>query len=90
MAKQYKYVINYLIIKNANLFFTFTRSILPVKYYRDHLAHDIRPDGRGLMEFRPLVIDTGSIATADGSALAKIGDTIVVCGIKAVRVYNCF
>jgi hypothetical protein len=29
---------------------------------------------------------TGSISTADGSALVRIGNTSVICGIKAVSV----
>ncbi|KAK7863974.1 hypothetical protein R5R35_000084 [Gryllus longicercus] len=54
----------------------------PVKFYRDHLAHKIRPDGRGLLKFRPAVINVDSIGTADGSAIVKIGNTTVVCGVK--------
>ncbi|EFA02571.1 exosome complex component RRP43 [Tribolium castaneum] len=55
----------------------------PVKYFRDHLAHKIRPDGREFGEYRPIVVNLGSISTADGSAIAKVGRTTVVCGIKA-------
>jgi exosome complex RNA-binding protein Rrp42 (RNase PH superfamily) len=29
-------------------------------------------------------INVGSIKTAEGSAIVKIGNTVVVCGIKAV------
>ena len=28
-------------------------------------------------------IEVGSISTADGSALVRLGDTTVVCGVKA-------
>jgi hypothetical protein len=28
-------------------------------------------------------LDTGSISTADGSALVRLGDTTIVCGVKA-------
>ncbi|XP_030763649.1 exosome complex component RRP43-like [Sitophilus oryzae] len=59
------------------------KSLHPAKYYRDHLKHDIRPDGRELSDFRPVVINVGSIKTADGSSIVKIGNTTVVCGIKA-------
>nr|CAD7258598.1 unnamed protein product [Timema shepardi] len=45
-------------------------------------SRDIRPDGRGLLKFRPIAINIGSISTADGSAIVKIGNTAVVCGIK--------
>lgn len=59
------------------------RIIHPVKYYRDFLSHDLRPDGRELDQFRPVVINMDSIGTADGSAIVKLGNTAVVCGIKA-------
>jgi exosome complex RNA-binding protein Rrp42 (RNase PH superfamily) len=55
----------------------------PTKYYRDYLEHNIRPDGRELDHYRPIIVNLGSISTADGSALAKVGKTTVVCGIKA-------
>lgn len=54
-----------------------------MKYYRDYVNNDIRPDGRGLDQFRPVIINVSSIGTADGSAIVKIGNTTVVCGIKA-------
>ena len=31
---------------------------------------------------------TGCVTTADGSALLKLGNTTVMCGIKAVRFYH--
>lgn len=34
-------------------------------------------------EFRPTTLNINSISTADGSALVKIGNTTVICGIKA-------
>ncbi|XP_066999770.1 exosome complex component RRP43 [Anabrus simplex] len=58
------------------------KTIHPVKYYRDYLAHDVRPDGRAFQKFRPASVNVGSIKTADGSSLVKIGNTTVVCGIK--------
>ncbi|KAL3267488.1 hypothetical protein HHI36_011611 [Cryptolaemus montrouzieri] len=59
------------------------RVLHPIKYYRDYIASNVRPDGRGLHKFRPVLVNIGSIQTADGSALAKVGDTTVICGIKA-------
>jgi exosome complex component RRP42 len=41
-----------------------------------------RLDGRGIDEYRPLSIEPGFVATADGSALVRLGDTATVCGIK--------
>lgn len=70
------------VLTNINYFL---RIIHPVKYYRDFLNNDIRPDGRQLNTFRPVIINVDSIGTADGSAIVKIGNTTVVCGIKAVN-----
>lgn len=41
-----------------------------------------RVDGRGPDDYRTLSVEPGFVSTADGSALARIGDTAVVCGIK--------
>jgi len=41
-----------------------------------------RLDGRALDEPRRLVIETGNIPKADGSAKVKLGDSEVVCGVK--------
>ncbi|RZC35923.1 exosome complex component RRP43, partial [Asbolus verrucosus] len=54
-----------------------------VKYYRDYLSHNIRPDGREFDKYRPILVNMGSVSTADGSAIAKVGRTTVVCGVKA-------
>jgi 3' exoribonuclease family, domain 1 len=64
--------------------FCFSRIIHPVKYFRDYLKQDVRPDGRQFLQFRTLAINADSIGTADGSAIVKVGNTTVVCGIKAV------
>ncbi|XP_067040280.1 exosome complex component RRP43-like isoform X1 [Acropora muricata] len=55
----------------------------PLEYYRQFLKEDVRPDGRTLMEFRKTILNVGSISTAEGSALVKLGNTTVVCGVKA-------
>ncbi|XP_022192696.1 exosome complex component RRP43 [Nilaparvata lugens] len=59
------------------------RNIHPLKHFRECLAHNVRPDGRQLMKVRPATVNVGSIGTADGSAVVKVGRTSVVCGIKA-------
>lgn len=61
--------------------------IHPIKYYRDFINLNVRPDGRELDQFRPVRININSIGTADGSAIVKLGHTTVVCGIKAVRAF---
>ena len=48
----------------------------------DLLQEGKRIDDRALDEPRPLVIDTGVIPHANGSARARLGDTEVVSGIK--------
>lgn len=63
--------------------FLFFRTIHPVKYYRDFLAHELRPDGRSPEKTRSVTVNVNSICTADGSATVRIGNTTVVCGIKA-------
>ncbi|XP_076379549.1 exosome complex component RRP43 [Megalopta genalis] len=59
------------------------KTIHPVKYLQDHLAQDVRPDGRQFLSFRPMSINISSITHADSSSIFKIGNTTVVCGIKA-------
>jgi exosome complex component RRP42 len=41
-----------------------------------------RLDGRGVDDWRPVRVEAGYVTTADGSALARIGDTTVLCGVK--------
>uniref|UniRef100_A0A8C5GT52 Exosome complex component RRP43 n=1 Tax=Gouania willdenowi TaxID=441366 RepID=A0A8C5GT52_GOUWI len=55
----------------------------PLEYHRSFLKENCRPDGRDLSEFRTTTLNIGSISTADGSALVKIGNTTIICGIKA-------
>ncbi|XP_076667794.1 exosome complex component RRP43 [Andrena cerasifolii] len=57
--------------------------IHPVKYLQDHLAQEVRPDGRQFLSFRPISVNISSITHADSSSVFKIGSTAVVCGIKA-------
>ncbi|CAL8307339.1 unnamed protein product [Gadus morhua 'NCC'] len=54
----------------------------PLEYHRSFLKENCRPDGRELVEFRTTTLNIGSISTAEGSALVKIGNTTVICGIK--------
>lgn len=71
----------------------------PHAYLEKFLAEDLRPDGRGVAEFRALQVTLGprmfshclsilrrligSISTAEGSALVRLGETTIVCGVKA-------
>ncbi|XP_072118990.1 exosome complex component RRP43 isoform X3 [Mobula birostris] len=58
------------------------KTVEPLEYYRKFLKENCRPDGRELGEFRTTTLNIGSITTADGSALVKLGNTTVVCGVK--------
>jgi len=56
----------------------------PLEFYRQFLEKDVRPDGRTLGEFRQTYIKLNPIQSkADGSALIRIGNTSVICGVKA-------
>eukprot|EP01132_Coremiostelium_polycephalum_P005727 gene5727-7123_t len=59
------------------------QKIHPLEFYRKFLEKSVRPDGRSLENIRKTTVSTGSITTADGSSFVKIGNTSVVCGIKA-------
>lgn len=48
-----------------------------------HLKNNIRPDGRELKEFRSVLINVGALGTAHGSALVRLDNTSVLCGVKA-------
>lgn len=54
----------------------------PLEYYRKFLKENVRPDGRELGEIRATHLNIGTIGTAEGSALVKLGNTTVICGIK--------
>ncbi|KAI9028955.1 exosome complex component RRP43-like protein [Phycomyces nitens] len=57
--------------------------IQPNEYIGRFLDKNIRPDGRLLDQFRPTFVTAGTIATANASAMVRLGGTTVVCGIKA-------
>ncbi|KAK3099647.1 hypothetical protein FSP39_007478 [Pinctada imbricata] len=55
----------------------------PLEFYEKFIQQEVRPDGRELGEFRSTVCNLSCITTANGSALIKIGNTTIICGIKA-------
>ncbi|KIJ16523.1 hypothetical protein PAXINDRAFT_113706 [Paxillus involutus ATCC 200175] len=55
----------------------------PHAYLDRFLAEGVRPDGREPSEWRDVFVNVGSITTADGSALVRMGGTTIVCGVKA-------
>jgi len=51
-------------------------------YVKALLKKGKRPDERDFLEYRPIKIEKGLLPNAEGSALARIGDTKVLCGVK--------
>ncbi|KAI9161260.1 hypothetical protein LWI28_015794 [Acer negundo] len=58
------------------------RRLFPLRYFERHLTESIRPDARPLRKARDTTIALGAVASADGSALAKIGSTTMLAAIK--------
>jgi len=48
----------------------------------EFLSKEKRLDGRDLLDFRPIKIETGIIEKANGSARVQIGNTQVIAGVK--------
>ncbi|KAG8502031.1 hypothetical protein CXB51_000217 [Gossypium anomalum] len=58
------------------------RCLFPLRFYEKHLLESIRPDARPLGRARETTIALGAVASANGSALAKIGSTTMLAAIK--------
>nr|KJB12298.1 hypothetical protein B456_002G010400 [Gossypium raimondii] len=58
------------------------RRLFPLRFYEKHLLESIRPDARPLGRARETTIAPGAVASANGSALAKIGSTTMLAAIK--------
>ncbi|KAJ1402774.1 Ribosomal protein S5 domain 2-type fold [Sesbania bispinosa] len=58
------------------------RRLFPLQFFERHLAESIRPDGRPLVKARDTSIFLGAVASANGSALVKIGSTTMLTAIK--------
>ena len=54
----------------------------PRAYYERFLSKDVRPDGRSKSSRRGVQVSTNTITHADGSAVAHLGTTKVVCAIR--------
>ncbi|KAJ7931489.1 ribosomal protein S5 domain 2-type protein [Mycena leptocephala] len=55
----------------------------PRAYLERFVSENVRPDGRAFDAWRDVSVNVGSISTANGSALVRLGETTVVCGVKA-------
>jgi exosome complex component RRP43 len=70
---------------------TFPRPIFaavsPHPFLQAHLSADkktpVRANGRAFQEFRKPGINIGSLTHANGSAVVRLGNTSVVCGVRA-------
>ncbi|KAH0972077.1 hypothetical protein GBA52_024233 [Prunus armeniaca] len=58
------------------------RRLFPLRFFETHLVKSTRPDGRSLAEARETSSALGAVASADGSALVKIGSTRMLAAIK--------
>ncbi|KAE9621677.1 putative exosome complex component Rrp41, PNPase/RNase PH domain, exosome complex component Rrp43 [Lupinus albus] len=58
------------------------RRLFPLRFFERHLAESIRPDGRPLSKARDTSVFLGAVASANGSALVKIGSTTMLTAIK--------
>ncbi|KAI9502501.1 ribosomal protein S5 domain 2-type protein [Coemansia spiralis] len=61
---------------------TFER-IHHTEFQRRFLSQNTRHDGRAFSQFRATHVTKGTVSTAQGSSTVRIGNTTVVCGIKA-------
>ncbi len=55
----------------------------PYEYYLKFIKQNCRSDYRKLSDIRPCSISFNCIETVNGSALVKLGNTSVICGISA-------
>ncbi|KAI4140943.1 MAG: hypothetical protein LQ340_007763, partial [Diploschistes diacapsis] len=55
--------------------------LLPSSFLAAHLPNS-RPSGRTPIESRPPTLHTNSLTHAHGSAVVRLGDTAVVCGVR--------
>lgn len=61
---------------------TMSISIAELEYCKASVQQGIRLDGRDLTDFRPVDIEMGLIAQANGSARLHLGSTDVLVGVK--------
>jgi exosome complex component RRP43 len=55
----------------------------PMAFYESFLSKGLRPDGRAPLEVRPSKLEKGSLTKTVASSTLRLGQTLVVCGIKA-------
>lgn len=58
------------------------KALYPKELVHKLFEKNVRSDGRSFEAFRPVTGSIGSIGSASGSCLIRIGNTTVLCGIK--------
>jgi len=53
------------------------RRLFPVAFLERHLGESVRIDARRLREARPTTVALGAVSSAHGSALVRLGDTVI-------------
>ena len=59
----------------------------PKEYLGQFLARGVRPDGRVFPGCRRVTVTSGSLTSADGSALVRLGSTSVAAGVQCLVTY---
>lgn len=61
------------------------KRLVPAEFLARHLSseHSIRPDSREPSQFRDLGVTTGSLSSANGSSVVRLGNTVMTCGVRA-------
>ncbi|KII70200.1 Exosome complex component RRP43 [Thelohanellus kitauei] len=54
----------------------------PKEYYKKFISTGVRPDNRTFLESRNMKIGSEELPSCAGSSMVRIGDTLVLCGIK--------
>ena len=55
---------------------------IKMKHIGELIVQDKRLDGRGLLDYRDIKVETGIVGKANGSALVSLGNTKVLTGVK--------
>lgn len=51
-------------------------------YIEEGIQHDCRADGRSRLEYRHMILETGLLSQASGSARCRLGESDVLVGVK--------
>jgi len=59
------------------------RKVHPLQYHLQYLSQGVRPDGRALLRGRKALVNARAATSADGSAMVRLGHTLVLAGVQA-------